>query len=127
MGVIVPIVTSILFGILFPTGDITLDIKFMERALTFNVGKTLELLGCKLCYKNEDLVYERKDKNCSTCLVNDYDNRCGVIQTFVDKIIPHPSTNVYPGSNFGIVIVLLLLVVIVRCFILKMSTFHSGV
>ena len=86
MGVIVPIVTSILFGILFPTGDITLDIKFMERALTFNVGKTLELLGCKLCYKNEDLVYERKDKNCSTCLVNDYDNRCGVIQTFVDKI-----------------------------------------
>ena len=40
MGVIVPIVTSILFGILFPTGDITLDIKFMQKALTFSVGKT---------------------------------------------------------------------------------------
>ena len=86
MGVLIPFVTSILFGLLLPTSDVTLDAKFMEKTLTFNVGNTLELIGCKLCYKSENLVYRKRKGKCSTCLVNDYKHECGGILTFLNEV-----------------------------------------
>ena len=76
-SVIATFVMCILFNIILPTGDVGSDLNLMYLALTFNLGDTLELAGCKSCYhKTENDVYYPKenlnDNECKTCYYSDY-------------------------------------------------------
>ena len=84
MGVKVIFVMSIVFGVILPNSDVGLDILLMINTLTFNIGNTLELSGCKICYKTNKEVYRKKKEDCATCLVNDY-GKCGGIREFLRK------------------------------------------
>ena len=73
--------TCILFNVLLPSGDIGSDLDLMYRALTFDLGTSLELEGCKSCYhKTKNEVYYPEigftTNHCKTCV---YDPRlvCG--------------------------------------------------
>ena len=81
-SVVATFVMCILFNILLPTGDVGSDINLMYLALTFDLGDTVELEGCKSCYfKTEKEVYHPEvnlnDNECKTCLFN-LDLSCGV-------------------------------------------------
>ena len=81
-SVIATFVMCFLFNIILPTGDVGSDIKLMYSSLTFNLGESLQLEGCKSCYhKSEKEVYypeeDFSDKECKTCLFN-LDLSCGV-------------------------------------------------
>ena len=56
--VIATFVMCFLFNIILPTGDVGSDLNLMYLALTFDLGDSLELEGCKSCYyKTENEVY----------------------------------------------------------------------
>ena len=80
----------ILFNIILPTGDVWSDLNLMYLTLTFNLGDTIELEGCKSCYyKTQKEVYHpEKDlsKNeCQTCLYEDNLN-CGRYTFILKKL-----------------------------------------
>ena len=57
-SVVITIVMCVLFNIILPTGDVKSDLYLKYQTLTFNLGETLELEGCKSCFhKNENEVY----------------------------------------------------------------------
>ena len=80
-SVIVIFVTCILFNIILPTMDVGTDLDLTVQTLTFNLGDSLELQGCKSCYyKNENDVYYPEKKletdDCKVCLFDQF-SRCG--------------------------------------------------
>ena len=80
-SVIAIFATCILFNVIIPTMDVGTDLDLTVQTLTFNLGDSLELEGCKSCYhKNETEVYY-PEKNldtddCKICLFDQY-SRCG--------------------------------------------------
>ena len=80
-SVIAIFVTCILFNIFLPTMDVGTDIELMVQTVTFDLGDSLELEGCKSCYhKNEKEVYypekNLETNDCKICLYDQY-SRCG--------------------------------------------------
>ena len=83
-------VMCILFNIILPTGDVSSDLNLMYQTLTFNLGGSLELAGCKSCYHKteQDIYYSEKDltsNECKTCLYDRYSN-CGQFPSFLTKV-----------------------------------------
>ena len=71
-SIISTFVMCILFNILLPTGDIGSDLNLMHQTLSFNLGDSIELEGCKSCYfKLENDIYNTKKdisrNECKTC------------------------------------------------------------
>ena len=89
-SVIATFVMCILFDIILPTGDVLSDLDLMRLTLTFNLGSSIELEGCKSCYyKTEKEVYHPKknsnDNECKTCLYDPYIN-CGSYIPILKKV-----------------------------------------
>ena len=90
-SVVSTFVMCILFNIFLPTGDVGSDVNLMYLTLTFNLGESLELSGCRACYqKTENEVYYRKkallENECETCLVDKQFN-CGESPLILNKLI----------------------------------------
>ena len=69
------------FNVILPTLDIGTDLDLMYQALNFNLGESLELDGCELCYhRNEKELYypitNLSKNNCNTCIY-DPKVKCG--------------------------------------------------
>ena len=89
-SVIATFVMCILFNIILPTGDVGSDLNLMYLALTFDLGDSTVLEGCKSCYyKTENEVYHPKknlnDNDCKTCLYNPV-SRCGTYIPILKKV-----------------------------------------
>ena len=91
VSVVSTFVMCILFNIFLPTGDVGSDVNLMFQALTFNLGESIELSGCRTCYhKSENQVYYSEkglqENECETCL---YDKKvvCGANHQFLNKLI----------------------------------------
>ena len=81
-SVIVIFVMCILFNIILPTMDVGTDLDLMTKTVSFNMGDSLELEGCKSCYrKNEKEVYYHEKRletnDCKLCLFDQF-SRCGI-------------------------------------------------
>ena len=71
VSILVVFVTSILFNVILPTGDVYSDVGLMVNTLGFDLGTTLELLGCRICYgKNEDDLISTENESCPFCVEN---------------------------------------------------------
>ena len=94
-SVIATFVTCILFNIILPSGDQGSDVYLMYNVITFKLGVTRELSGCRACYgKTEREIYypnikinEKNDCN-GVCIQNEY-FACGAYPTIVNNIIEH--------------------------------------
>lgn len=53
-SVIATFVMCILFNIILPTGDVGSDIYLMYQTLTFDLGESVEITGCKSCYHKSE-------------------------------------------------------------------------
>ena len=89
-SVIATFVMCILFNIILPTGDVGSDIKLMYSALTFDLGDSSELEGCKSCYYKTDneLYHPKKHLNedeCKTCLYDPL-TACGAYIPILKKV-----------------------------------------
>ena len=83
-------VMCIFFNIILPSGDVQSDLYLMYQTLTFNLGDSLELEGCKSCfYKTDQEVYNPEkdltDNECKTCLF-DNNSDCGSYPIFLKKM-----------------------------------------
>ena len=68
-GVIATFVMTIIFGIIAPTFDVGSDVKLLVDVVTFQVGDSLELSGCRMCYGlSTDEVYNPKVEHFKTCI-----------------------------------------------------------
>ena len=68
-GIIATFVSTILFGIIAPTSDVSSDVKLLIDVVTFQVGHDWELTGCRSCYGlSTDEVYQPKVGSCHTCM-----------------------------------------------------------
>ena len=63
-SLLVLFVSSILFNVILPTGDVYSDVGLMVKTLRFDLGDTIELSGCRSCYgKDEgDLILEKNEE-----------------------------------------------------------------
>ena len=76
---------SILFNVIFPTGDVYSDIALMVNTITFKIANTLEMSGCRACHgKDETEVYKPLNGSCQQCS-NSY--ACGSIPNVLNKMV----------------------------------------
>ena len=61
--VLITFVTSLLFNVFLPTGDVGSDVYLMIKTILFDLGDSTELAGCRSCYgKSERDVYHEYRK-----------------------------------------------------------------
>ena len=90
-SIITTFVSCILFNVFLPTADVGSDLNLLYLTLTFNLGDSFELLGCRTCFqKTEKQVYYSEtnlSKNkCKTCLY-DRGSYCGLDLPVIKKMI----------------------------------------
>ena len=87
VSVLVVFVTSIMFNVILPTGDVYSDVGLMVNTLGFDLGTTLELIGCRICYgKNEDDFISKENESCPFCVENLKRRNCANSLVFLNKI-----------------------------------------
>ena len=75
----------IVFNMILPSGDVYSDVALMTNTLTFKLGDSLELAGCKVCHGiTEDELYS-KTNSCDVCLTNEY-YLCGGYSSILNNI-----------------------------------------
>ena len=75
----------IVFNLILPSGDVYSDVALMTNTLTFNLGDSFELAGCRICHGiSEDELYS-KINSCDICLTNKYYD-CGRSSSILNKI-----------------------------------------
>jgi hypothetical protein len=92
-GVIATFVMTIIFGIIAPTFDVSSDVKLLFDVVTFQVGNSYELAGCRSCHGlSSDEVYQPKVESCKQCLSSPRykiwspSTSCGFTPHYLDKI-----------------------------------------
>ena len=68
-SVVTTIVLAILFNVLAPSGDVYSDLALMVNTLRFNLGDSILVTGCRVCYgKDSHDVYSIVNRSCQQCL-----------------------------------------------------------
>ena len=85
--VIISFVVCLSLNVFLKSLDIYSDVQLTTNTLTFNLGNTLLLTGCKICHnkENED-IYELKNKSCYQCVSKNYNFQCGHSFAMVNKL-----------------------------------------
>ena len=85
--VILSFVVSIIFRIFLNTFDVYSDIALSTNTLTFNLGDSVLLSGCKVCHGREDKeIFSANNSTCNVCLTTNHNFECGLSYQFLDKI-----------------------------------------
>ena len=80
--------TTILFNVFLPSGDMGSDLFLMISTITFDLGDSIEMSGCRSCYgKSEEEVYYNRNSNqeCQMCL-DDFYGICGAYPLMLNKL-----------------------------------------
>ena len=85
--VILSFVVSIIFRIFLNTFDVYSDIALSTNTLTFNLGDSVLLSGCKVCHGREDKeIFSANNSTCNVCVTTNHNFECGLSYQFLDKI-----------------------------------------
>ena len=100
--VIVSFVVSIIFRIFLNTFDVYSDVALSTNTLTFNLGDTVLLSGCKVCHgKRDKEIFSVNNSKCNQCLTANYNYVCGLSFKFLDKINAMDKTDKCDFERFG--------------------------
>ena len=92
------------FNFFLNSFDVYSDIALTINTLTFNVGESLLLRGCKVCYgKDEDEVYSLKNRSCQQCLTRNNMFQCGNSIEFLKKMSELEHSEICTNERFGFV------------------------
>jgi hypothetical protein len=90
MNILVTFAVSIIFGLYLPTFDSGSDVFLMYNTITFNLGNTIELAGCRACFGySPHLNQSKHSSSCKTCVTDGKGQNgyyCGAFSQTIDKI-----------------------------------------
>ena len=90
MGVVTVIISFAVcfaFNIVLNTFDVYSDTSLAFNTLTFNLGPSLLLSGCRVCHgKDEGDVFVHKNKSCQQCVTKNYVFQCGKSYELLDQM-----------------------------------------
>ena len=95
-------VSSIIFHVLLNSLDMYSDIGLAFRTLTFDLGGSLLLSGCKVCYSKDDKdIYLVQNNSCQQCLTANYQFECGAIFDILEQLPELEKTESCKRKRFG--------------------------
>ena len=101
-SVIVTFVTSIIFYVLLNSLDVYSDIALAFRTFTFDLGESLLLSGCKVCYNKDDKdIYLVQNNSCQQCLTCNYQFECGASFDFLEQLLEIEKSESCKSTRFG--------------------------
>lgn len=101
-SVIVSFVTSIIFHVLLNSLDMYSDIGLAFRSLTFDLGESVLLTGCKVCYNKDDKdIYLVQNNSCQQCLTLNYQFECGASSDFLEQLPEFEESESCKRNRFG--------------------------
>ena len=102
-SVIVSFVTSIIFHVLLNSLDMYSDIGLAFRSLTFDLGESLLLSGCKVCYNKDDKdIYLVQNNSCQQCLTLNYQFECGASFDILEQLPEFEKGESCKRKRFGL-------------------------
>ena len=88
--VILSFIVCIFFNIFLNSFDVYSDTSLTYNTLTFNLGDSVFLTGCKLCYGKDDQdILLKNMQSCSYCVTKNHHFQCGLnygILNYIDKL-----------------------------------------
>ena len=75
-SVVASILMCFFFNMILPSGDVYSDVYLLINVLTFNLGDSIELSGCKVCYGVTEEELYAETTSCDVCLTSRLDS-CG--------------------------------------------------
>ena len=101
--VIVSFVVCLSLNVGLNTFDVYSDITLSFNTLTFNLGDSLLLSGCKSCSGKEDKeVFTVKNSSCQHCLTENYNLQCGNSFKILDKLNELSKSDTCVTDRFGV-------------------------
>ena len=101
--VIVSFLFCILFNIFLNSFDGYSDIALAINTLTFNLGDSILLSGCKVCHGKVDKdIFSGKSSSCQFCLTRNKQFECGLSFQVLDKIIELEKNESCEKERFGV-------------------------
>ena len=101
--IIVSFLFCIVFNIFLNSFDVYSDIALAINTLTFNLGDSILLSGCKVCHgKVGKDIFSLKNKSCQFCLTRNKQFECGLSFQVLDKIIELEKSETCEKERFGV-------------------------
>ena len=101
--VIVSFVVCIFCNIILNSFDVYSDIALTIKTLTFNLGDSILLSGCKVCHGKDDKdVFSVKNNSCQQCVTLNYFMQCGRSFQILDKINELEKRDTCEYERFGV-------------------------
>ena len=101
-SVISSFVTSIMFHVLLNSLDMYSDIGLAFKSLTFDLGESLLLSGCKVCHNKDDKdIYMVNNNSCQQCLTLNYQFDCGGSFDFLEQLPEFEKSESCKRNRFG--------------------------
>ena len=93
---------SIIFRIFLNTFDVYSDITLSTNTLTFNLGDSVLLSGCKVCHgKQDNEIFSMNNDSCNHCLAVNHNFDCGLSFQILDKINAIEKSGKCEFEHFG--------------------------
>ena len=103
LEIIATFAVCLFFNVFLNSFDVYSDIILAFDVLTFNLGESLILSGCKVCHGKEDSdVYSVKNRSCQQCLTRNRDFECGEIYAILEKLSKLEQTKTCDKAMFGV-------------------------
>ena len=100
--VIISFVVSIIFRIFLNTFDVYSDIALSTNTLTFNLGDSVLLSGCKVCHgKQDNEIFSMNNDSCNHCLLVNHNFECGLSFQILDQINAIEKSGKCEFEDFG--------------------------
>ena len=103
VSILVLFVSSILFNVILPTGDVYSDVGLMVKTLRFDLGDAIELSGCRSCYgKDEDDLILEENEACPVCVEHRKGYFCGDSPFTLSKMLDLQSSQSCANQNWRV-------------------------
>ena len=101
VAIISTFVTCLIFNVFLNSFDIYSDVALTYNTLTFNVGESFLLSGCKVCHGKEEIdVFSVKNDPCQVCLTRNNNFQCGSNFEVLDRLNELEKNEVCGNNNF---------------------------
>ena len=100
--IIASFTACLFFNVFLNSFDVYSDIALAINTLIFNLGESLLLWGCKVCYgKDEEEVFSVKNRSCQQCLTRNNMFQCGNSIEFLEKMSELENSELCTNERFG--------------------------
>ena len=101
IAVIATFALSLFFNVFLNSFDVYSDVILAFNALTFNLGDSILLSGCKACSGKLDKdVFSVKNSYCQQCLTKNHNFQCGQSVEIIENVLQRPNYESFLTREF---------------------------